>query len=97
MQLTLSMDAEHECKLHVEPFLSRKESVNSTSMDELLSKASETFEMSQTTCTYSTSPDNWTLLPTAPSSVDLLTLTCMSIETSFTQLKSESVVVSWIC
>ena len=53
-------------------------------MDELLLEASETFKMTQTT-----SPDSCALLPTTPSSVDLLTL--ISTRNSFTQFESESV------
>ena len=54
MQITLSMDTEHECKL--EDFLSTQlyewciseEDANSTSRDEILLEASEVFEMSKT-------------------------------------------------
>ena len=63
MQLTLSMDVEHQCKLEL--FLSTQlyewciseEDTDSTSMDELLLEAGEMFEMSQ-----ATSPDSYTLL-----------------------------------
>ena len=83
------MDAENECKLEL--FLSTQlyevciseEDADSTSMDELFLETSETFEMSQTR-----SPDSCALLPTAPSSVDISTLTCMSTGTSSTQLES---------
>ena len=73
-QLTLSMDAEHECKL--EAVLSTQlykwciseKDADSTSKDWLLLEASEMFEKSQTT-----SPDSCALLPTAPSSLGLST------------------------
>ena len=65
MQITLSMDTEHECKL--EDFLSTQlyewcisEEDTDSTKDELLLEASETFEMSQTT-----SPDSCALHPTA--------------------------------
>ena len=75
MQLTPSIDTEHECKL--EAYLSMQlyewciseEGADSTSKDWLLLEASGTFKRSQTT-----SPDSYTLLPTAPSFVDLSTL-----------------------
>ena len=51
MQLTLSTDTEHKCKLEL--LLSIEEDTDSASMDELLLKASGTFELSQTV-----SPDN---------------------------------------
>ena len=65
MQLTLSMDTEHECKL--EEFLSTqiykwcisKDNANSTSMGGILLEASEMSQMS---------PDSCTLLLTVPSS-----------------------------
>ena len=71
MQLTLSMDAEHECN-KLEAFLSTQlydwctseEDADSTSKDWLLLEVhvSEMFEKSQTT-----SPDSCALLPTPPS------------------------------
>ena len=76
MQLTLSMNAEHECtlELFLQCIKRGRHQLYYTctrSMNELLLEASEMFEMSQTM-----SSDSCTLLPTGPRFVDLSTFTC---------------------